>query len=137
MNLDRDTKKALRWDAGLMANEPKFKVQGPEYTMPYACLSCKTAHKRHVEGSLSDYPLNMECPICKSTTFNLGRHFKAPKISDKDQWKKEAFLIENGFLFQKIRPEENCQDSVSYPKTLKEAKEFVIKYKNWAIANTL
>lgn len=137
MNSDRDTKKALRWDAGLRTIEPKVKVLGPEYSMSYACLSCKTAHKRHVEGRPSEYPLKMECPICKGTTFNLGRHFKAPKKADNAQWKKVAFLIEHGFLFQKIRLDPNSYESVPYPKTLVEAKEFVIKYKDWAVINAL
>lgn len=137
MNPDRDTKKARRWDAGLRASEPKAKVSGPEYSMSYACLSCKTAHKRHIEGAPSEYPLKMECPIRKGVTFNLGRHFKAPKKSDNTQWKKVAFLIEHGFLFQKIRLDPNSFESVPYPKKLAEAKEFVIKYKEWAITHAL
>ena len=121
----------------MRASNPKVKVSGPDYSMSYACLSCKTAHKRHVDGNPSEYPLKMECPICKATTFNLGRHFKAPKKSDNAQWRKVAFLIEHGFLFQKIRPDPNSYESVPYPKTLEEAKEFVIKYQKWAIANAL
>lgn len=137
MNLDRDTKKALRRDAGMRTSEPKSKVLGPEYSMSYACLTCKTAHKRHVEGSPADYPIKMECPICEDNTFNVGRHFKAPKKSDNAQWKKVAFLIEHGFLFQKIRLDPNSYESVPYPKTLAEAKEFVVKYKDWALTNAM
>lgn len=137
MNLDRDTKKALRWDAGLRSSKTNGKILGPEYSMSYACLSCKTAHKRHVEGVPSDYPKKMDCPLCNQATFNVGRNFKAPKKSDKKQWEKVRFLIEHGFLFQKIRPVPNSNESVSYPKTLEEAKEFVIKYKQWAVTNAL
>ena len=114
-----------------------MKLSGPEYSISYACLSCRTSNKRHVEGSPSEYPLIMECPICKGTTFNLGRHFKAPKKSDNAQWKKVAFLIEHGFLFQNIRLDPSNHESVPYPKTLAEAKNFVIKYKDWAITNAL
>ena len=135
MSFDRDKKKALRWDAEFKSTKPTVKVSGSQYSVSYACLSCKTAHKRHIAGAPSDYPLKMECPICKGTTFNLGRHFKAPKRSDDAQWKKVAFLIEHGFLFQKIRPIPNSYDSVPYPKTLAEAKEFVVKYEKWAITN--
>jgi len=137
MSSDRDVKKALRWDAGLRSSEPKIRAHGPEYSMSYACLSCKTAHKRHVDGSPLDYPRKMECPICKSETFNLGRHFKAPKKSDKAQWIKVEFLIKHGFQFQKIRLEKNGYESVPYPKTLDEAKEFVVKYKKWALRSAL
>src|SRR5690606_28712020 len=101
MTVDRDTKKALRWDAGLRSSETKQKVSGPDYSMSYACLTCKTANKRHVEGLPSDYPLKMQCPVCNDIMFNVGRHFKAPKKSDSAQWKKVQFLIEHGFLFQK------------------------------------
>lgn len=105
--------------------------------MSYACLTCKTANKRHVEGFPSDYPLKMQCPVCNDIMFNVGRHFKAPKKSDSAQWKKVQFLIGHGFLFQKIRPEPNSYESVPYPATLEEAKEFVVKYKSWAITDAL
>ncbi len=137
MTVDRDTKKALRWDAGLRGSETKQKVSGPDYSMSYVCLTCKTANKRHVEGLPSDYPIRMQCPICNDTMFNVGRHFKTPKKSDSAQWRKAQFLIEHCFLFQKIRPEPNSFDSVPYPATLEEAKEFVITYKNWAITDAL
>lgn len=81
--------------------------------------------------------LSMSCPICNDTMFNVGRHFKAPKKSDNAQWKKVGFLIAHGFLFQKIRPNPNSYESVPYPDTLEEAKEFVVKYKDWAITSAL
>jgi hypothetical protein len=82
-------------------------------------------------------PKTMEYPICKSTTVNLGRHFKSPKKSDVAQWEKVRFLAEHGFVFQKIRTDSNSYDSVPYPDTLSEAKEFVVKYKKWAWEPTL
>jgi len=137
MSLDKDTKKALRWDAGLRKNKSVKKFDGPEYAMSYACLNCKTAHKRHIDGDPIAYPLIMECPICKEKMYNVGRHFKAPKKSDSAQWKKIRFLIAHGFLFQKIRPNPNSSESIPYPDTLEEAKEFVIKYKKWARIDAL
>ena len=120
-----------------MTKEASNKIYGPEYAMSYACLKCKTAHKRHVEGSPIDYPLTMECPICKEKMYRVGRHFKAPKKNDSAQWRKVEFLIEHGFLFQKIRPNSGSYDSVPYPETLEQAKEFVVKYKEWAIKDAL
>ena len=79
-----------------------------------------------------NHPLMMDCPVCGSSMVNLGRNFKAPKKSDLSQWSKVKFLVEHGFLFQKIRPYDINQKPVPYPKTLSEAKEFVIKYKDWA-----
>ena len=137
MELDRDTKKALRMSAGFK-REPIPKAEhGPEYAMSFACFKCKTAHKRHFEAAPCDYPNSMECPICKELAINLGRHFKVPKKSDLAQWKKVKYLVDHGFVFQKIRPEKNSYESVPYPKTLAEAKEFVVKYKKWAIKHAL
>ena len=138
MTLDRDTKKALRWDAGLRESKPISKaVSGPVYAMSFACFQCRTAHKRHIDATPSDYPRSMECPVCKEPAINLGRNFKAPKKSELAQWKKIKFLVDHGFIFQKIRLEKNSYESVPYPKTLTEAKEFVVKYKKWAIKHAL
>jgi hypothetical protein len=132
--MDKQSKMQLRRDAGYRSLPVKQeKVLGPEYAMSFACFTCKTAHKRHFDGAPCDYPNTMECPICKNTTFNLGRHFKAPKKSDSAQWKKVEFLVDHGFLFQKIRLDKNGYESVPYPDTLAEAKEFVEKYKQYAI----
>jgi hypothetical protein len=38
-------------------------------------------------------------------------------------------------MFQKIRPVTESFESVPYPETLTEAKEFVVKYKKWAHKN--
>ena len=70
---------------------------------------------------------------CGGVTYNLGRHFKAPKKSDIAQWKKVAYLVHHGFYFQKIRPIKNSYCNVSYPSTLAEAKVFVKKYKKHAL----
>ena len=134
MTGDRDKNKALRWDSGnRMPKERKPLPHGPDYAISYACLECKTAHKRRLESSPSEYPLKMACPICKSDMYHVGRNFKAPKKSDQKQWMKIQFLISHGFLFQKIRPNGINNDSIPYPDTLEEAKEFVLLYAKYAI----
>jgi hypothetical protein len=75
----------------------------------------------------------MPCPECGGDAYNFGRHFKTPKKSDKKQWQKIRFLFEHGFRFQKIRIGPKHHDTVAYPQTMEEAKEFVIKYKEYAI----
>jgi hypothetical protein len=128
MTIDSDTKKAVQY----RTEERVPKAQ--QYAMSYACLTCKTAQKRHIDGN---YPTKIQCPICKDSMYNLGRHFKAPAKSDSKQWKKIAFLIEHGFLFQKIRPDKYSDESVPYPETLEDAKDFVVKYKDWAYESAL
>jgi hypothetical protein len=78
----------------------------PAYYSSFACLNC-----------------------CKS----FKRGFKAPKKTDKKQWEKIRFLFSHGFKFQKIRIGHGHHDTIPYPKTLEDAKEFVIKYKKYAI----
>ena len=103
------------------------------YAMSFACLNCRKSFKRHSEALPKDYPSQLSCSECNSITYNLGRNFKPPKKSDIKQWEKIKYLISHGFFFQKIRTEPNSNDSIPYPKTLEEAKEFVIKYKDYAI----
>ncbi len=77
--------------------------------------------------------MTLKCPECGSSAHNFGRHFKAPKKSNKKQWDKIRFLFEHGFRFQKIRVGSGHHDTVPYPETLEEAKEFVVTYKDYAI----
>ena len=102
------------------------------YSTAFACTTCRKSFKR--EFNLArEYPMVLPCPECGGKSFNLGRHFKAPKNSDKTQWLKVAFLVQNGFWFQRIRPEPNSPESVPYPETLEQAKTFVATYKRFAL----
>jgi hypothetical protein len=66
------------------------------------------------------------CPHCGGRAINLGRHFKPPKNSDVDQWKKVRYLVAAGFFFQRVRDAERSR--VPYPETLKDARAFVARY---------
>lgn len=102
------------------------------YNMAFACLDCCKSFKR--EFILTERrPNELVCPECRGAAYNFGRHFKAPKKSDKKQWAKVRYLFDHGFRFQKIRLNPNSFDSVPYPETLSQAKEFVEKYKKFAI----
>jgi len=134
--MDKQSRMELRRKAGLRdLPKPKVKVLGPEYAMSFACLNCKTSNMRHFDKDPCDYPSAMECPICKGASVNLGRHFKPPKKTDNAQWKKVEYLIEHGFFFQTIyeRRDDTGDYKASYPKTLAEAKDFVVKYKRQAV----
>lgn len=102
------------------------------YNSSFACLECCKSFKREFDLA-EGRPKEMACPDCGGVAHNFGRHFKAPKKSDRKQWEKVRFLFEHGFRFQKVRVEENSTESVPYPKTMQEAKEFVEKYKKYAI----
>ena len=99
--------------------------------MAFACLDCRKSFKRRVD-IVEGVPEELPCPDCGEAAVNLGRHFKPPKKSDVRQWAKVRFLVEHGFRFQKIRTGSGHWDTVAYPDTLEEAKEFVVKYRQHA-----
>ncbi|MCW8877835.1 MAG: hypothetical protein OQK04_06255 [Kangiellaceae bacterium] len=108
------------------------------YNMAFACLDCCKSFKRESNVTPSEFPLELKCPNCGSVAHSFGRHFKAPKATDKKQWDKIRFLFEHGFRFQKIRIGKNQthHDTVPYPETMEQAREFVMKYKDYAIKST-
>jgi len=105
------------------------------YNCAFACLECCKSFKREFNW-VKSYPLELACPNCAGKAHNFGRHFKAPKKTDKKQWAKIRFLFEHGFRFQKIRigSVQTHHDTVAYPETLEQAKEFVVKYKDYAFS---
>ena len=94
------------------------------YLFPNLCFECRKSFKkpRAEEARI--------CPECGGPLVEVGRKFSVPKSNDKHQWEKVRFLVENGFLFQSVyeQREDKGHYKVSYPKTLKEAQEFVVKY---------
>jgi len=85
-------------------------------------------------GFGGDIPEELPCPDCGEAAVNLGRHFKAPKKSDARQWAKVQFLVDHGFRFQKIRTGSGHHDTVPYPETLEEARDFVVRYQEHALS---
>lgn len=106
------------------------------YHKAFACFDCRKSFKRAVNLAKTQ-PNKLVCPNCGGIAVNLGRHFKPPKTSDIEQWKKVKFLFDHGFHFQKIPVFDPNNShiiigSVPYPDTLEQAKEFVKKYKQFA-----
>jgi hypothetical protein len=100
--------------------------------MAFACLTCCKSFKREFDLA-EECPMTLKCPECGASAHNFGRHFKAPKKSNKKQWDKIRFLFAHGFRFQKIPVGSGHHDTVPYPETMEEAKEFVVMYKDYAI----
>lgn len=100
------------------------------YNMSFACLDCCKSFKRSYDVQLR--PDELTCPSCGWTSYNFGRHFKPPKSSDKEQWEKIRFLFQHGFRFQIIRVGDGHHDTIAYPDTLAEAREFVVEYADYA-----
>ncbi|PLK47447.1 hypothetical protein C0V76_17495 [Uliginosibacterium sp. TH139] len=105
---------------------------GTPYNMAFACLSCCKSFKRELNLS-QECPAELPCPDCGGPAHNFGRHFKSPKRTDAKQWLKIRYLFSHGFRFQKIRVGPRHHDVVPYPETLEAAREFVEKYKAYAV----
>jgi len=102
------------------------------YLFPNLCFVCRKSFKKPV----SDEP--RLCSDCGGVLFEVSRKFTAPKKTDKAQWEKVEYLVERGFRFQSIyeQREDGGFYKVSYPETLKEAREFVVKYQEQSVSST-
>jgi hypothetical protein len=105
------------------------------YNMAFACLSCCKSFKREFDPQ-EEYPTELACPDCSGPAHNFGLNFKAPKKKDAKQWQKMRYLFSHGFRFQKIRIGPGHHDVVPYPETLEAAREFVEKYKSYAVRSS-
>ena len=105
------------------------------YSMAFACFDCRKSFKRpcNVRAGVPDV---LPCPECGGPSHNFGRHFKPPARRDQRQWEKVRFLFDHGFRFQKIRPGSGDRDTVPYPATLEDAREFVLVYAKYALPNS-
>lgn len=64
----------------------------------------------------------------------MDLRFRPPKKSDDRQWAKVRFLVNHGFLFQKIyRKEGPVWYRERYPENLEQAKDFVAQFKDQAL----
>ncbi len=99
------------------------------------CIDCRKSINRALDfGSDREYP----CSVCGKPMTLLSHLFKPPKKTDTKQWETVKYLIESGFNYQHIYKTVekmngviiSYKDYVSYPDNLKEAKEFIEKYKD-------
>lgn len=105
------------------------KMRSGDYLLPNVCFECRKVFRKPESENL------WKCPNCAEEMAALNRKFSAPKSTDIKQWKKVKFLVEHGFLFHSIykMKEKGVYYKVRYPKTLKEAEQFVNTYADQAI----
>lgn len=64
----------------------------------------------------------------------MDPRFRPPKKSDDRQWAKVRFLVDHGFVFQKIYSKEgSVWHRESYPKDLEQARSFVVAFRDQAL----
>lgn len=89
------------------------------------CLNCRIT--KNLGTDYNDFH-EANCSQCGTPMVFVNHSFRPPKKADAKGWEVVKFLVNHGFKYKHIsHPEENGY--ASYPKTMKEAKEFVIKYK--------
>ena len=98
------------------------------------CIDCRKSLNRAIDfGSEREYP----CSVCGKPMTLLSHLFKPPKKTDTKLWGTVKYLVSNGFHYQHIYETVEKKNGViisytgyvPYPDNLKEAKEFVEKYK--------
>ncbi|AKP50233.1 hypothetical protein CA2015_0774 [Cyclobacterium amurskyense] len=96
------------------------------------CLECYRVE--NLGSDLTNLKIG-DCPECNNDMTLLNHRFRPPKKTDKKNWDLVRFLVSEGFPFQQIIQEGKSDSYVEWPKTIKEAQEFVIKYKDQRISN--
>ncbi|WP_179345882.1 hypothetical protein [Winogradskyella ursingii] len=103
------------------------------------CLECYRVENLGLD--LTNLHLG-KCPLCSNQMIFINHSFRPPKKTDKKKWELVKFMISEGFPFHHVYQEGKSEyyksesnNYVSYPKTLEEAKEWVVKYKDQRIKN--
>ncbi len=100
------------------------------------CLECRKSLNRELDSS-SDrlYP----CSECGKPMTLLPHRFRPPKKTDDKKWETVKYLIENGFYYQHVYQKVETKNArttyenyAEYPDNIRDAKEFVEKYKEQA-----
>lgn len=101
------------------------------------CLECRKALNRSLDpGADRQYP----CSECGKAMIVLSHRFRPPKKSDDKKWDAVKYLVDHGFyydhVYQKIETLSNgvtiYENYVPYPENIKDAIEFVKKYRQQA-----
>ena len=83
-----------------------------------------------------------KCPLCLNQMVFVNHSFRPPKKTNYKKWELVKFLVLEGFPFHHVYKEGKSEyyktesnNYVNYPKTLEEAKDWVLKYKDQRIKN--
>lgn len=94
------------------------------------CIDCRKVFNQGTD-SLKFHLGN--CPECGKLMTEVDQKFKAPKNSDDKKWETVKFLVNKGFIYQRIYQIKFQSPFVKYPENLRDAKEFVEKYADQAL----
>jgi len=99
--------------------EPRVPAAGDAlYLIAHACFDCRKSFK------IAPRDHSAVCPQCSGSLNEMGRSFKAPKISDTEQWQKIEKLWRAGFRFFSYR---SYPDAEPLPERLRDVDEFIVR----------
>ena len=97
------------------------------------CFDCRKAFN---QGTDLDKIRESKCPDCGKLMKQVTHRFRPPKQKDLKQWEVAKFLMEKGFLYEhvykriyEVRGITVLANYAIYPENMRDAKEFVEKYK--------
>lgn len=91
------------------------------------CIACRIAFNRGLE---EDKERTHQCPGCEMPMMVLSHRFQPPKRNNSNGWETVQYLLSSGFHYQQVL-DNDCE--IPYPMHLKDAREFVEKYKDQAL----
>lgn len=99
------------------------------------CIDCRKAFNM---GTDFDKIKESNCPDCGQKMILVSHRFRPPKITDDKKWQTIRYLFENGFRYQHIYKKitisangtKSYENYAEYPDNMRDAKEFVEKYKD-------
>jgi hypothetical protein len=101
------------------------------------CLDCR---KSFSQGTDFEKIKEINCVECGKKMTLLPHRFRAPKSTDIKKWETVKYLISNGFVYQHIYKNIEIKNGIisyqnyaNYPENIRDAKEFVEKYKEQVI----
>ncbi len=101
------------------------------------CISCRKAFNMGTDYNTIRESL---CPDCGMPMTLMTHRFRPPKKTDNQKWETVKFLVENGFPYQHVSEDVTPKDIgkptkkyAVYPDNLREARQFVEKYKEQAL----
>ena len=102
------------------------------------CFNCRKSFNIPYNQPLEESAI---CPQCSGGLIYLNQKFQPPKQKDVKAWELVEFLYKNGFVYQHVYKdvslsmridEYSSANYAPYPKSMKEAIEFVKAYKGQA-----
>ena len=98
------------------------------------CFDCRKSFNQGTD--LKDIR-ESNCPECGKLMVQVTHRFRPPKHNDLKKWEVAKFLMKNGFLYEhvykqiyEVKGVTVLANYATYPENMRDAVEFVEKYKD-------